>query len=518
LYNTLRLLKYPFYVLKPPVCIFTIANVENTTQFYCNQKLSKYTIAGWYTCYKTYTMKQKFTFFSVLFAMQVMHSLAQPLACSSSNCNTNTAINNCPAGSSTIVTSFTNPVQKSGNPCGTGLCVNSVWRFANIATSGSSTINAEIKIVSITNAIISNIDDNANAGVNVNYFAPRISPDVDLTSAGNRRGWVEFEIKFYDAATGNGYTNFKNLENLNFIHYDIDGNGNNTNWFREMGHIKQGTSATNPAIQAYTATELSSDNYTESGSLWKGFIGSVCERDDVSSCAEVAAQANFVAPQNTVYFRMGYDSKGNGNSAGQPTRQYGARFGCFQFPTTQNLPVTITNFTLSKQSGNKVNIAWQTASETNNAGFELQRSKNGATDFVTIGNIPSQAINGNSNLSLNYGFVDQPNYLGTMYYRLLQKDLNGRMAYSEIKPIKLGDLQTITVYPNPSKDGKIEVKVPAIMLDANVVLKTANGSILYNKKVQSNLFTINGLSKGFYYLSITDNFSGELITQKIIVQ
>jgi hypothetical protein len=69
------------------------------------------------------------------------------------------------------------------------------------------------------------------------------------------------------------------------------------------------------------------------------------------------------------------------------------------------LPVKLTAFTAVKN--NKFNLlSWQTASEQNSRGFELQRSHNGL-EFTAIATIPTQALNGNSTSVLNYRFTDR---------------------------------------------------------------------------------------------------------------
>jgi hypothetical protein len=112
-------------------------------------------------------------------------------------------------------------------------------------------------------------------------------------------------------------------------------------WFRETGVIKD---VTGLGIFANAPTELTSYTYTDGGS-WKGFAGSVCERDGVSRCAQVAAAANFGTAQSSVTIRMGYDYNfTTANYNQQPTRQYGSRFGCFTFPQQITLPVNLLSF------------------------------------------------------------------------------------------------------------------------------------------------------------------------------
>ena len=75
-----------------------------------------------------------------------------------------------------------------------------------------------------------------------------------------------------------------------------------------------------------------------------------------------------------------------------------------------------------------VKIDWTTASETNNEKFEIQRSADGL-NFATIGELAGA---GNSNRILKYEFVDKSPFKGLSYYRLKQKDFDGKYSFGKI--------------------------------------------------------------------------------------
>jgi hypothetical protein len=464
-------------------------------------------------------MKRKLTLLcTVLFAVLCKAQTPDPVACNSSNCTI--VSTTCSGTTQNTVTTFTNPSLQT-NAGNSGLSIGSIWRYNAIATQGANTVNAEVKIINIVNAILDDVDDDANAPtVPTDLFAPRIGPDVNLnTLTGNtvRRGWVEFEIKFFT----NGFTTLTPLSNLNYVHFDVDGSGNSSSWFREMGHVRQ-SNAANPVIQAFGATELVGQTYTETGTNWAGFVGSVCERGGVSSCAEVAAQANFSAPQSSVLVRLGYDFKrtaAQNVNVGQPIRQYGTRFGCFDFPTTQNLPVTISNFNVAKGSNGKVNINWQTLTEANCKEFEVQRSIDGSYNFTTVTSQPSKAFNGTSSIALNYSATDEPTETGIVYYRIKFTDTDGHWSFSTIKSVKLGGKQPIILYPNPSKAGSdITIQVPTHMVGGTIVVKNAVGAVVLKQKIQNTLTQFNKLNAGFYYLNIIDNNDEVVASEKFVIQ
>jgi hypothetical protein len=114
--------------------------------------------------------------------------------------------------------------------------------------------------------------------------------------------------------------------------------------------------------------------------------------------------------------------------------------GAFTFATlyANPLPITLIEFKAEKNNQD-VDLNWLTASETNNAYFDVERSLD-AVKFEKIARIQGA---GNSNTVLNYNHIDMNAALlpaKTLYYRLHQFDFNGESSLSEIVPIALNKL------------------------------------------------------------------------------
>jgi hypothetical protein len=468
-------------------------------------------------------MKKMFTLLCAA-VLCATSSAQNPVNCNASNCTTNSTIDQCPAGSTNVVTNFQSAVQKTGNPCGNGLCVNSVWRYTNAATIGSNQVDAEIKIIAINNAVLDNMDDDAatdQAGVSIaSFFGPRIGPDVNLNNS-NRRGYVEFEIRFYQHFT-NPALNFSTLQpvnSLNFVHYDIDGHSNGANgWFRELGDIKE-VSTTNPALTASAGTELTTDG--SSGAGWRGFLGSVCERTGVSRCAEVAVSAKYTGAQTTVSFRMGYDYKA-GSGEGSPVRQYGARFGCFDFPGGGSLPVTLSNLGINYKAG-VATLNWTSVYESNMKGYEIERSSNGAF-FENIG---FTAAKNQLGVTQNYQYADNIAALSAniFYYRLHMVDKDGKSKYSNVVTVRKDKTGTggMAISPNPTANAaqlKLDVVKSGIasitITDATgrvVLTQTANIAAGTNNIAINNLYQLNS---GIYNVRVIAN--EEVHTERLVIK
>jgi len=116
------------------------------------------------------------------------------------------------------------------------------------------------------------------------------------------------------------------------------------------------------------------------------------------------------------------------------------------------LPVELTSFTASI-STNSVNLKWNTATEVNNYGFEIQRSavssKQSAENWDKIGFVKG---NGNSNSPKNYYFVDENVNSGKYYYRLKQTDIDGKFTFSKVVEADIASPDVYNLdqnYPNP---------------------------------------------------------------------
>jgi len=132
------------------------------------------------------------------------------------------------------------------------------------------------------------------------------------------------------------------------------------------------------------------------------------------------------------------------------TRIIGDQVDLGPFENQTALPVELVSFS-AKAHTNAVLLSWETASEYNNKGFEIQRS----TDGLAFEVIAFEAGQGESDYLMQYNYrdtqiTDLPN---AVYYRLKQVDHNGQFEYSNIRPVYLTNDNTLAikgVYPNPA--------------------------------------------------------------------
>ncbi len=103
----------------------------------------------------------------------------------------------------------------------------------------------------------------------------------------------------------------------------------------------------------------------------------------------------------------------------------------WSFTTEDNpLPIQLLSFTATIVNQNSVRLDWTTASETNNYGFEVQKSAGTQTSYQTILNsfVPGH---GTSLEPHAYSYADAGVPPGVWYYRLKQIDLDGSVNYAD---------------------------------------------------------------------------------------
>jgi hypothetical protein len=112
------------------------------------------------------------------------------------------------------------------------------------------------------------------------------------------------------------------------------------------------------------------------------------------------------------------------------------------------IPVELNSFS-AQFSRDKVLLTWQTVSELNNFGFEVERSDDNK-NWITRGFVKGAGTSTELN---NYSFTDELYHLNSnkLYYRLKQLDFNGKQNYSDVLEVNVVTPEFILFqnYPNP---------------------------------------------------------------------
>jgi len=174
------------------------------------------------------------------------------------------------------------------------------------------------------------------------------------------------------------------------------------------------------------------------------------------------------------------------------------------------VPVELTSFTASVIDGN-VTLSWSTATETNNSGFEVERSFNGS-DFA---NVAFVAGNGTSLQIHNYSITDKNLVDGNYSYRLKQIDFNGDFEYSKIINIEVTapvEFSLAQNFPNPFNpstkitfglaiDSKVKLSVYNLLGEQVAELLNSN----FSAGTHNVSFDASNLNSGVYFYRLDAN-------------
>jgi hypothetical protein len=160
-------------------------------------------------------------------------------------------------------------------------------------------------------------------------------------------------------------------------------------------------------------------------------------------------------------------------------------------------------------------ILWQTATEVNNAYFEIERSFD-AQHFTTIGKVMGSGTTTGLN---SYQFLDAITEEGKIYYyRIKQVDFDGMEDYSNLISIYLKGLDSsVKVSPNPTTDF-LNIEFEEQLEDElTLELLNAHGAIISTvtlpESTKSKYLGIADLPNGVYLLR---SRGAEVITRRII--
>ena len=257
------------------------------------------------------------------------------------------------------------------------------------------------------------------------------------------------------------------------------------------GFTHVGTGLAFAATNSTTGREL----YTTQGTIATTMLTSDLNPGSNSSLPQ---QIHYDVAGNNVYLRA-EDS----NLTGAEYWKYGPII----------LPIELVSFTAIKLDETAL-LEWQTASETNNEKFVIERSINGV-DFERIGEVMGA---GNSTHINNYEFIDDAPENGINYYRLKQVDFDSTFEYSEIRSLNFEQGLDIKVYPNPvSNHLTIESgfgKGQAVVQIHDMQGKRVSMQYLMMKPVIE--LPMHELSKGTYILSI--QIREKIFTETLVKQ
>lgn len=177
----------------------------------------------------------------------------------------------------------------------------------------------------------------------------------------------------------------------------------------------------------------------------------------------------------------------------------------------QGIPVELMSFTASV-SNKDVTLNWLTATETNNLGFEIERSS--GDDFISVGFVPG---NGTTTSVTTYTFTDYGVDEGSFSYRLKQVDFDGAFEYSPVINVDILLPQLFALgqnFPNPfnpstkinfllAEDSKVSLKIFDVLGREVATLISSEMSAGSHQVEFYTSSSVRGLTSGVYFYKLS---------------
>ncbi len=226
-----------------------------------------------------------------------------------------------------------------------------------------------------------------------------------------------------------------------------------------------------------------------------------------SSCVQVGTGLSFTGLAPGVYtWCLDMRAFGGGSCDGFTTF-------CPYYIDQTVMPVKMSQYGVSVDDNNYVNIYWKTENETNNEVFYVLRSTNNK-EYETLFQIMGL---GNSSTGGQYHVTDVAPKLGTSYYKIIQMDFDGTMYEFPAIPVNVNNSFNIKIIPNPS-EGDFKIGLYNVVDDFTIHIYDSKGAVAYSAThdVDGNKEMPINLASGIYLIDIKWNNGRK--SEKIIVK
>lgn len=169
-------------------------------------------------------------------------------------------------------------------------------------------------------------------------------------------------------------------------------------------------------------------------------------------------------------------------------------FSDFAIASSGILPLRLVNFS-AKPHGSAVQLEWKTTDEVNTKDFDVQHSRNGS-EWASAGVVEAA---GGSGVHA-YNFVHASPADGVNYYRLVQRDADGKSKISTVKTVRMASAaDRVTILGNPVLNGVLEVRVEE---STGITVKNMEGKTFFTKHLDTgkHKIDIQYLVPGMYLL------------------
>jgi hypothetical protein len=180
----------------------------------------------------------------------------------------------------------------------------------------------------------------------------------------------------------------------------------------------------------------------------------------------------------------------------------------------QVLPVELLHFT-AKPNNQTTTLTWATATEENNAYFNIQRSIDGKS-FEMIG---MKTGGGTIYEVQEYSFIDESPVNGLNYYRLQQVDFDGKFENHNIVSVIIADDKSaVTIVPTQVRNQFDIIFKESINANTQLEIYNINGQLVKSESLNINenrkKIDVNKLQAGVYIVRI--NINNRIVAKRFV--
>jgi Secretion system C-terminal sorting domain len=177
------------------------------------------------------------------------------------------------------------------------------------------------------------------------------------------------------------------------------------------------------------------------------------------------------------------------------------------FTIATPMPVALTRFQ-AEMRNTGVALAWNTASESDNSHFSVERSAN-MNSWTSVGKVAGAQF---SETATNYSYLDSKPLSGKSYYRLAQVDVNGNIEYSPVVSVQQNKT-VVSIYPNPVTD-RVYV---ALEVGATMFILNSTGQQVMNQLLTESIWIdLSALPQGVYHIQCVDETGAAVLNEKLM--
>jgi hypothetical protein len=174
--------------------------------------------------------------------------------------------------------------------------------------------------------------------------------------------------------------------------------------------------------------------------------------------------------------------------------------------------VTLVSFT-AFLNGGKVDLKWETATETQNDYFTILRSKEGM-QWESLEKIPGK---GNSGSTSYYETFDKNPLNGKSFYKLENTDFDGHVYFSPVVMVNDGSVaDQVSIYPNPAS-ANVNISFSGTQIYTIKIFNSAGQLMkVVTNNVLSKTLNVSDMPSGVYFIQIM--VGGSIQTKEVAVK